>query len=271
MTISGGVKFFDKSLCLLKDGAAVAASSADAAADNVLSMNRYLRWDSVGSDDTTTETLTITFPTATIDRLFIVGHNLKEYTITHGAIPTAFLSVVGVDGAKSGIVETAVTENTSYYEFTPISTNQINISAVKTQVADEEKYITIFAVTEELGTFVGFPSIQPAIDSNEKRAQVQSGKFITQKGFEVFSAKIALEHTDQDDIDLVNEIYERQEPFLIWLCGGRYGESYFSVDFKAWRLEDLYQVQTFGGIQNRFRSDIYTSSPMTTIQVGEEV
>ena len=271
MTISGGIKFFDKSKCLLKDGAAVAASSGDASADYALSMNRYLRWDSVGSNDSTAETLVVTFPSATIDRILLVDHNLKDFSITYGAGASAFSGVVGIDGAGSGIVETAFTQDTAYYEFTPVTTTRINITATKTQIANAQKYITLIAATEEIGTLEGYPVITPTISSNEKRAQTIGGKYITQKSYEVFGAKLALEHTSQDDINILNTIYEAQDPFLIWPCGGKYGTTNFSVDFKSWRLKDLYQVQTFGQISNTFRKSIYTSSPITTITVGEEV
>jgi hypothetical protein len=271
MTISGGIKLFDKSSSLIKDGSSIVVSSG-ASGDNILSMNRELRWDSVGSDDTTTETLTITMPSATIDRIFIVNHNLKDFSITHGAGATAFTSVVGIDGSKSGIVETAFSENTAYYEFDAVAAvTQINISATKTQIVDAQKYITIFVTSEEIGTFVGFPEVRPEINSNAKRAMVQTGKFITQKNFETFGAQLSTEHTEQSDIDLMDTVYERQDPFIMWLCGGKFGTQNFSVDFKNWRLQDVYQVQTFGAMQTTFRNNIYTSSPITNLRVAEEV
>lgn len=270
--ISGGIKFFEKSKCLLKDGASIVASSADAAADYVLSMNRYYRWDSIGSDDSTPETLTITLPeAATFSRLFIVDHNLKEFDVTYGSGASSFANVVGIDGATTGIDEAAFAQNTAYYEFDAVTTDQINITALKTQTANQEKYITLVTVTNEIGTLVGYPSVQPTLDFNERRSQVQSGKYITQKNYEVFAAKIAMEYTEQDDIDVFATLYEMQDPFLVWLCGGKYGTGKFSVRFKNWRLQDLYQAQTYGNMQARFRSDVYTSSPITTLTMAEEV
>lgn len=270
MTISGGIKLFEKSSSLAKDGSTIVVSSG-AAGENILSMNRELRWDSVGSDDTTTETLTITLPSATIDRIIIAEHNLKDFEITYGAGATSFTNVAGIDGSKSGIVETAFSENTAYYEFDAVTTTQINISATKTQIVDAQKFITIFVTTEELGTFIGFPDVSPEINSNVKRARVQTGKFISQKNFETFSAQLSSEHTEQADIDLMNTVYERQNPFIIWLCGGKFGTDNFSVNFKNWRLQDIYQVQTFGSMQTTFRNNVYISSPITRLRVAEEV
>lgn len=271
MTINGGVKFFDKSLCLFKDGTTVVASTGGGSEDNILSMNKYLRWDSVGSDDATAETLTITMPSAAIDRIFIVDHNLKDYSITYGAGASAFTNVVGVDGAKSGIVETAYALDTSYYEFDEVTTTQINITATKTQVADQQKYIHIFIATKEIGTLDGYPDLLPVADANESRAQLQNGKYITQKSFEVFSSKLDLEYISQGDVDIFNAVYERQEPFIIWLCGGKYGSGNFSISFKNWRLKDVYQVQTFGAINTTWNNNVYVNNPKMQIRVAEEI
>lgn len=271
MAITGGIKFFEKSKCLSKDGATIVASSGDSASAYMLSMNRYFRWDSVGSDDTTTETITITFPSTTISRLCITDHNLKDFSVTYGAGASAFANVVGIDGATSGIAETAFTENTAYYEFDSVTTTQLNISATKTHIVDAQKYINMIIATEEIGTLAGYPEIKANTSANEKRAKTNSGRYKTQKGYEVFEAKLESEYTSQDDIDIFNTLFEAQEPFLIWPCGARYGVSNFSVDIKNWRLKDIYQVQTFSSINTDWRGGIYISSPFTRLRVTEEV
>ncbi len=271
MTISGGIKVLEKSSSLFKDGSSAVSTSATGSINNILSMNRFLRWDTIGSDDITAETITITIPSTAMSRIFIVGHNLKDFSITYDVGLTAFTNVVGVDGTKTGIVETAFSENTAYYEFDSVTTTQINIIATKTQVANEQKYITVFITTDEIGTFEGYPNVKPETDANEKRSQVQTGKYITQKNFETFRAQISSEHTDQGDINIIESMYESQEPFLIWLCGGKYGTDNFAVDFKNWRLQDLYQVQTYNNLKTIWRDNSYIGSPMTGIKLAEEV
>jgi len=271
MTISGGIKFFDKSKSLLKDGATIAASTNDAAADFVLSMNRNIRWDSVGSDDITTETLTITFDSAkTIDRILLVGINAKAFQIKYNT-STDFANVVTLDGTESTINITGFDKDTAYFEFDAVSATNIVITIDTTQVVDAEKFITMVIPTAEIGTLTGYPGVEPLTRANEKRAMTQSGRFVTQKGFEAFSAKLSLEHTIQADVTVFNTLFESQPPFLVWLCGGNFGTTYFSVELKNWRLKDLYQVQTLGEIETNFRNNIYTSSPMTSLQLAEEV
>ena len=272
MTISGGIKFFEKSRCLLKDGAAVAASTGDAAADYALSMNRNLRWDSVGSDDTTAETLTITFDSVTVDRLLIVDHNLKDFSVTYGSGASSFSNVEGIDGALGGgIVETAFAQDTAYYEFDSVTTDQLNITATKTQTADQEKYITLIALTAEIGTFTGYPVALPKTTANEKRAVTENGKFITQKGSESFSCELEVGYSEAADVTILNTLYESQEPFLMWLCGGKYGSSNFAVTQKGWRLKDVYQMQTYDVFETAFENNIYVGSALTGLKLAEEV
>lgn len=273
MTISGGIKVFDKSRALIKDGASVVASSGDASADLALSMNRNVRWDSVGSDDTTAETFVITMASVAIDRIFIVDHNLKDFSITYGAGASSFANVAGIDGALGGgIVETVFAQDTAYYEFDSVTTTQINITATKTQTVDAEKHMTLVAVTTEIGTFVGFPLTKPKIKANSKIAKTQNGKFKTQKGNETFQCGLEVEYSEEADITILNTLYEKQEPFLIWLSGGKFGSSNFSVtNFKSWRLKDLYQVQSFGDMESEFANNVYVGSPMTSLKVREEI
>jgi len=271
MPITDGVKLFDKSRALAKDSGDATASSGDASADLMLSMEREVRWDSVGSNDATVETITITFTSVTIDRLFLVDHNLKDFNITFGAGASSFTNVIGINGPTSGISEANFAEDTAYYEFDSITTDQINITANTTQVPNEDKHITLMAVMEELGTFIGFVKLKPATTGNEKSFKTQTGKSITQKGFEAFDCSFALEYIEQADMDLITTAYESQEPFLVWLCGGKFGTSSFSVEQKNWRLKDLYQVQTFGKIPTPWDRNVYTSRPKTRIRLQEEV
>ena len=83
MTINGSIKIFELSKALWKNGDTVAVSSGSGSANNLIDFNKATRWESIGSDDTTAETITITFDTAIeIDRLFLLNHNFKSYTIT---------------------------------------------------------------------------------------------------------------------------------------------------------------------------------------------
>jgi hypothetical protein len=271
MAITGGIKFFTKSLGLAKDGATATVTSGDASALYALSMNKYIRWDSVGSNDTIWEDYILNFPEpTTINRLHLISTNIKEFDIYYNT-SLDFTNVLTLNGSTVGIHETNNTLNSLYYEFDSVTVNNITIRMQNTQIANEQKYITLIAPTNEIGTLEGYPQVKANTDQNDKLAKTQNGKYITQKGFEVFDSTLSYEYTNQADITLFKNLYEIQNPFLIWLCGGRFGTEYFSVEFSNWRLQDLFQVQTTGKIQTTFVNNVYTCAPKSSLKFVEEV
>ena len=104
MSINGGVKFFKRNFALLKDGATASATSNTEGIQYILSPVRWARWFSVGSSDATEEIINVTLPsTKTIDRIFLLDINLKEFDIKYfdGLVFQDFTNVIGVNGEES--------------------------------------------------------------------------------------------------------------------------------------------------------------------------
>ncbi len=81
MTVTGGIKFFEKSKCLYVDDARAYSLRGDSA-QYMLNHNRDNGWISTGSDDTTTEQIVIDLDSVTaIDRIILNKHNFKDVTI----------------------------------------------------------------------------------------------------------------------------------------------------------------------------------------------
>lgn len=187
MAINGQTKCFELSLALLKDGASVTASSGTLTEDNIIDFNPLTKWQSEGSDDTTTETLTILFQDGYVDlsRLFLINHNLKAYTIT--PLTSGYIEddtgdtvdddddlPIGDDGgtlefqnvysitnrttAETGISETDYGYNVSYYEFDSMYCYGITITMTQAQAyhgtTDREKYIYDVVPTNEVNMTV---------------------------------------------------------------------------------------------------------------------
>jgi len=264
MAITGGIKFFEPNLADSETGASVTASSGDPSADFILDRNQYTVWRSVGSDDTTTETLEITLAgTETFSRLFLIRHNFKEFKVEwwNGAW-VDFSNVVGVNGAtSSAISETDYTRNTAYYEFDEVTTDRILISATKTQVADEEKFLNAFVITTELGTLAGFPVIRDATkDKKLRKAILLNGRSYIEKSLEVFRTAIDFKNyppTYPDDLNLIFDLFDRDDKFFVWLCGGRSEDVYFKYQLRGFRLEDLILVQTVNVFKDKYRKNYY--------------
>lgn len=258
--MSGGISFYDKSLSLYADGATVAASSNTPDQNLCLSNNKYYRWESSGSDDLTTETLTLTLPSAiSISRLFLVNHNFKAFQVQYdNGSPADFANVLGLDSySDSAIDVTNFTRNTAYFEFDAVTTDTIILTVDTTQTADAEKYLGQFIVTNELGTFEGYPKLNGvSIDRNIRREEATSGRFQIQKGYEVAGFDLSLStYPKQNDITLLESLHDRENEFLVWLCGGLPDQ--FRIKQRGFRVNDLYQMQIDKALRNAYDKNVY--------------
>lgn len=307
MTISeeSGIKFFTDSKALFRDGATAAASTGTVSQNYILNFNKAFAWSSVGSDDNTVETITITLPVAsTIDRLFMIGHNFYDYHVTYNGgnnfanVKSMGLYQVGNFADESGnlfvdesgnifsdgfsgsiydvtaqeISATGYAKNTSYYEFDSVSVTTIEITVQRTQVADTEKTMQIFAVCEELGTFSnsGLTKSSPNIDQNERVISNILNKPFVRKGIESFNCSIRIPYSStQADIDLLELLQEREDDFIIWLCGGHFGSNFYRVDKKPWRLEDVYRGQNTRNASPSFYQDSYLTGINDSLNIVE--
>ena len=277
MAITGGVKFFTGAKNLLRDGASITASTNDAISNYLLNYDLFTRWISSGSDDTTQETLEIALDSSiTIDRILVRRHNWKEFTAQYwnGSAFVDFTTAFGIDGALGGgISETAFSQDTAYYEFAAVSTTRVKFTIDKTQTVDAEKEAYNIYLAEELGTLEGFPRIEGfAHSKNIKRANTLSGKAIVQKSYDAVSFNMFFRiHPKQNDIDLIETLHDREDTFLTWICGGRYGTSYFRFDQRGWRLRDIYNMQTIKPLETTYAENIYTNGINSRMQLVESV
>lgn len=258
MSLTGGISFYKRNKALFEDGSTVSASTGNAEATLVIGTNKFFLWSSVASNDTITETITITMPAAvTIDRIFLGDFNWKEFTVKFDS-GTEFTTVVGIDGALGGgITETAFVRDTAYYEFDAVTATTIEITVTKTQVANQEKTLVLFIATEELGTLVGFPNNKGVkLDRNEKTETAISGRMHVEKSYESARLDLTLKtYPGQADIDLLDLLHDRDIPFIVWPNGGVPGNFRFSQ--RGWRLKDIYQMQTVKGATNAYDRNIY--------------
>ena len=274
LDITGGGKFFENNKALFRDGNSADASTNDAAAKFILDTSKYTRWESLNSNDTTVETITINFKfNQTIDRLILVGHNFKNFSIKYNGV-NEFTNVSGLDGALvGGVSETVFNKDTAYYKFDSVVVSSVTISVLSTQVANEQKYLNQFIATSEVGTFAGFPRIQNVQHNrNIKGAKALSGKNVIQKGYETTTFRINFKtYPVQADINIVESLHERESSFLVWLCGGRYGSEHFTVEQRGWRLRDIYNMQISRPLSADYEKGIYQNGVNTSMTLVEVV
>lgn len=275
--ISGGIKFFRPNRVLGSDAGTIAATSGDIVSANAIDKNPITFWTSVGSDDTTTETLIQTFPETQIDRLLFQDHNFKEFVSEYwnGSSWTAFTDVVGIDGPRSGISETDFADDTAYYETALVTTTGLRTQVTKTQVPDAQKFITQIIATTEIGTLQGFPTIKaPAHSRNSRVKPMLSGKVLVQKGIDSFAVTLDFDRYPTSlvaDLDLAMSLFDEEDPFLVWLCGGRRGASYFRYTPRGMRLKDIYLMQLTKDVKPELLSGVYINPVSIQLTLEEHV
>lgn len=279
MSITGGIKFFTRNKNLAEDGATGTATTGNSILERALDKNPLTKWRSVGSSDATTETLIVDFPEdVTIDRLLLVDHNWKSFTVKYdsGGVYTDFANVVGLDGSLGGgISETTFADDTAYYEFDSVTTDSLELTVTETQVADAEKFLTQLISCQELGTLTGFPLIRGLRPSRNVRSKnVLSGKVLAQKSEESMKFDLDFKNfgsTFTSDLDLMFSLFEREDNFLVWLSGGRRGSTYFSYGLRGFRLKDVYEMQATRDFPLSFRDNVYVNPVNVKVKLEEAV
>ena len=142
-----------------------------------------------------------------------------------------------------------------------MTTDRIEITATKTQIADEQKYLNSFVVGNEIGTLEGFPVVRDVTkDKKLRKSILLNGRSYIEKSLEVFRCWIDFKNYPpglEDDLDLVYDLFDRDEDFYVWLCGGRAGEPWFKYALRGWRLQDLILTQTVTSFKDKYRKNIY--------------
>lgn len=277
MPITGGAKFFSPNVVLSADGGTITASSGELVAVSAIDKNPITFWNSVGSDDATQEELVLTFDESQMDRLLLQDFNFKEFNVKYwdGAVWADFTNVVGLDGTKVAVSETAFADDSAYYEFTAVTTTKLRVQVLKTQVVDEEKYLCQVIACTEIATLQGFPQIRtPTHSRNQRNKDMLSGKVLVQKGIDSFQCKIQFENYPPSlsaDIDAAMTLFDREDPFLVWLCGGRRGSSYFRYALRGFRLKDVYLMQITKDVGTEYLDSVYVNPVNLQLTLEEHV
>ena len=304
--INGNIKILELSKALLKDGASCVASSGTASQNNMLDFSKITRTQSVGSDDTTVETYTITFQeAATISRLLFLNFNWKAYTITpivsssildndaeeildnigdaieDDGSTLEFLEVISSTNSTktTGISETAHDSSNQYYEFKAFYCTGLTISVTSAQMAeavpDQEKFCYICFPTIEIdsdrGTFEQYPVLQSATDFLSINTSNLAGKNKIQKLDPVFSAVLTQAVTGvQNDIRIMEFIRNADTDFVIFPMGGKLLTAHFRFQSSPYDW-DVYQVQVSEYVMAQYINNITANAMSQSVGLSETI
>lgn len=268
------MKFFRKNFADIDyDGVLIEASTGVSLRNVVRDRRRYGKWESVGSSDATTEYLIVYFDEAkTIDRLILVGHNFKAFTAQYydGSAWQDFSSVVTKEGSHATISETDNEKTTSYYEFSSVSAERVKVTITATQTADAEKSLRELIVTEEIGTFEGWPTFEPSFDYNQIEKKSGRGRSKYTLFDESFSCRLVFKgYQKEDDHALVQTLWQGMKEFLIYPCGG--DASQFNFQEMGNRLEDIFLVWFTESLSPTYTMGVYSLGLNYDVRLGEVV
>lgn len=224
-------------------------------------------WATSGTLDANNTTIEVNFVNSVdLECIRLVKHNFKSYEIQYwnGASYVNF---------PTDIDETTNTLETTFHEFTLVTTTKIKLTIRGTFVPDEDKVLFQFIATDKVenGWLEGWPEIKSTTISRQKvRTKLISGKesIKEQIGFIAFKLTLKL-YSNSNDLRLFQRLYTLNEGFLVWLSGG--DSDQFSFPAIGYRKEDVFLVKTSDEYQPEFYKSIYSSGLVVNMDFQEVV
>jgi hypothetical protein len=219
------------------------------------------------------------FPNADFDRFMLnqdEGYTLLDQNsgrIIYEQI--AAFDAADLDNADTlqlKLTGTDIDVSTSYWAFSSVSAVRIVIQATETQTLNAQKFIKSFVITDEIGTFEGYPSVEATFTRGARATRMLGNKSRVIKGPIAFAASLGFQsYPGQADADLLSTLLEYDEDFLIWLCGGVAGSNYFNYTVRGFDVDDIFLCQLSSGLSTSYTRNIYLNGWNSAIRLVETV
>jgi hypothetical protein len=260
------ILFFEKNYGDLQNPNATAtASQASDFADFPRNRKNTSAWITTGSVDLDATTYEYDFSDEEdVDQIILLKHNFKSYTVKYwdGSLYQDF---------SPAISETTNTAENTHYNVTQVSTTKVQITINGTFVADSDKNLGQFIVTKRLGRLNAWPEIKkPTISRNRVVNNMLSGKASVVENVGQYSADLSIQvWSDDGDLTLIENLYDRFNGFLFWPCGG--DETQFSTIRQGYRIEDIFLCKFVDENVPEYLRGIYKSGIVVKIKLRESV
>ena len=192
----------------------IAVNSNTLTAGYVLSRDIRRQYTSQGfNNDLTTSTMTISFDeTTTIDRIVMLGHNIKGMNIYYGGVTAnAFV----LTGPTTTSQFTGNTETSLYMPITtPIAVTSVTFDFKSTMVANSEKAIGYILLTAKEYTFPRVPAAgdyKPVLKPKELKHELSTGGIRTHVVDQKWNVKLKYKYFSSTDRDSLKTIYDDHE------------------------------------------------------------
>lgn len=261
------VTFFKKSVCdYSNENVDISATQGNEFISYVLNRSNTSAWVTSGSQDSDNTTITVDFvDPQKFDNVLLVKHNFKAYTIKYwnGSAYTDF---------STPVAETNNSAETTRHTFTRVTSSKIQIVVTGTMVADDDKFLYQLIVTELIGQLEYWPEIRkPTVSRNKQKSQTLSGKWSIRENIGSFAVQLALRSwSKENDLDIIEDLYDSTEGFLVWLCGGDEAQ-FFPRAPQGYRLEDIYLMKCSNEYMPEYSQFIYQMGLKITLDLVEIV
>lgn len=262
--MSAAIRVFSKSkLDVSYDNVVLTASQGQDFVDFVRNRSNTSAWVTTGSVDADNTTIEVDFvDLINIDSIILIKHNFKSYTIQ-------YWDGDSWENFSTTIAPTTNTALTTFHQFTEVFTTKIKLTILGTMTVDDDKHLFQFIATTERAQFNGFPIIKnPKHSRNRIRSKLLSGKETIKESSGAFSCQLQIKvHSDDSDLDLIEDMYNANTGFLVWLCGG--DQAQFSSLRIGYRLEDIYLMKCADEYQPEWYKGFYTSGQVVGVDLVE--
>jgi hypothetical protein len=267
-----GILIFEKNKIDL-DNSGITITPTDAVADdagesfvNLLrNRNNTTGWGTAGSTDAAnTELLIESTDEMELTDIHLVGHNFKAYTMTYWDSNTetyvAFPTAINVANN---------TDPNTHHNFTEIQTYKVKLVITGTMTADDDKLLAQLILTRRMGQFSSQPFVKkPKQERGRKVRKMLSGRANVTRTVGAFSCTLAFPTNKvAADYDLIEQMYDSFNGFLVWLCGG--DTSDFFTEVQGFRKQDIYLMACANELDTEWTSGRFDNGLKMEISLVE--
>lgn len=242
----------------------VATNTGQASVFLMRNRNNISGWLTTGSDDTAnTEILADFGDILQVDFIELVRHNFKDFLIEWKDVTDTWNTYESVTANEDA--------TTVHLKDTPVAARAIRVTVNSTIIADADKELRQFIISERIHTFEGWPVIKkPRFSRNTKINKMLSGKVNKANTRGAFSCELEIKISrSSNDLEIHQNLYERVEGVLMLISGG--DETQFTDAKRNYANEDIVLVSTIDEYENPWTKGVYSTGIKIKMKMAEVV
>ncbi len=192
----------------------IAVGSNTSTAQFLMSRDVRRQYVSEGfNSDLTTTTIKISFDeTTTVDRIAMLGHNVKGMNIFYNGVTANAFALTGPT-TTSQFASNSVTS--LYLPCTPVACTSVTFDLKTTMVANSEKAVGFILLSEHEYSFPRIPAagdFKPTLNPKELRHELSDGGVRTHVIAQKWKHKMKYKYLSATERDAMRVIYDQHEP-----------------------------------------------------------